>query len=89
MSVIQERYNPIVVAANSTVLIHGDNVGGFLCTASGTITLVANAYDGKAQQTLLTAFAVTAGIYYPLPFFLGRNGGTFTTASSGAGLLGV
>ncbi len=89
MSVIQERYNPIVVGANSTVTIHGNNIGGFLCTATGTITLVANAADGKPQTTLLNAFAVTAGIYYPLPFYLGRNGGTFTTASSGAGLLGV
>lgn len=86
---IQERYQPIVVGANSTVTIHSNQVGGFLCTASGTITLVAAASDGKPQTTLLNAFAVTAGVYYPLPFFLGAQGGTFTTASSGAGLLGV
>lgn len=89
MSVVQERYSPIPIGANSTVNITGSNIGGFLCTASGTITLVANASGGKPQITLLTAFAVTAGIYYPLPFFLGNNGGTFTTASSAAGLIGA
>lgn len=89
MTIVQERYNPIVVAANSTVTIYGNNVGGFLCTATGTITLVANAAEGKVQTTLLSAFPVTVGIYYPLPFYLGSKGGTFTTASSGAGVLGV
>lgn len=89
MSVVQERYNPIVVAANTTVPIYGNNIGCFLCTATGTITLVANANDGKAETTLLSAMAVTAGFYYPLPFYLGKNGGVFTTASNGAGVLGV
>ena len=89
MATIQERYNPIVVGANSTVTIHGDNVGCFLCTTSGTVTLVSNAHDGKAQTTLLSAFAVTQGTFYRLPFYLGRNGGTFTTAGGATGLLGV
>ena len=89
MATIQERYNPIVVGASSTTIIHSDNVGCFLCTASGTITLVSNAHDGKAQTTLLNAFAVTQGAFYRLPFYLGRNGGTFTTAAGAAGLLGV
>jgi hypothetical protein len=85
--VIQERYAPTVVAANTAVDIPGAGVGGFICTASGTITLVAKAAAGKPQTTLINALAVTAGLYYPLPIYLGRNGGTFTTASSGAGLL--
>jgi len=89
MAHVQERYNPIVVGTNSTVRITGDNVGGFVCTVSGTITLVANAADSKPQTTLLTNFPVTAGVYHPLPFYLGKNGGTFTTAGGASGLLGV
>jgi len=71
--VIQERYTPLPVAANSTVIIYGDNVGGFLCTTSGTITLVSNAHDGKVQTTIVNAMSVTAGIWYPLPFFIGTG----------------
>lgn len=89
MACYQERYTPVVVAANSTVTIGATAVGGFLCTANGTITLVAAAADGKAQTTLINAMTVTAGTYYKLPFFLGKMGGTFTTAGGGAGVLGT
>ena len=82
MSVVQERYNPVVVGANSTVTFTSNNVGGFLCQVSGTITLVANQYDSVPTTTLLNAFPVVAGIYYPLPFYVGKNGGSFTTAGA-------
>lgn len=85
---VQERYTPKPVAANSTVTISGSGVGGFLCTTSGTITLVRD--DGQgATTTLVNAMAVTAGVYYPLPFYLGPTGGTFTTAGGAVGCLGV
>jgi len=89
MSIITERYNPLVVAADSTEVINGNAIGGFLCTASGTVTVTANAGDGKDAYTVINALAVTAGVYYPMPFYLSKNGGTVTTASSGAGVLGV
>ena len=87
--IIQERYNPVVVAANTTVPIYGDNIGGFLCTTSGTITLVKNPNnDGNTTSTtLINAMAVTAGTYYPIPAYLGKNGGAFTTAGGAVGLL--
>lgn len=87
--IVRERYAPVVVAANSTVAITSNSTGCFLCQVSGTITLTTNAQDGKAATTLLNAFPVTAGIYYPLPFYLSANGGSFTTAGGAAGLLGV
>lgn len=87
--IVQERYNPIPIAANSTVIVSGSAVGVFLCTTSGTLTVVSNAYDGKATTTLLNAMAVTAGQTYKIPFFLGSNGGTVTTAGGAVGLLGV
>lgn len=85
--VVQERYNPVVVAANSTVTVFGDNIGGFIPATDGTITVVSYVQDGKPQTTLLSSFPVTAGIYVPLPIFLGKNGGTFTTAGGASGLL--
>lgn len=87
MSVIQERYNPIPMAVNATARVYGDNIGGFLCQTSGTLTLVSNAHDGKAQTTLLNAYSVISGIYYPIPVFIGKEGGTVTLASGASGLL--
>lgn len=85
---IRERYTPVVIAADSTNEITNNSIGGFLCSTDGTITLIAFAADGKAQTTLLTDFPVTAGIYYPLPFYLGKLGGSFSTVGA-AGVLGV
>lgn len=87
--VIQERYNPIPIAANTTVEVSGSAVGVFICTTSGTLTVVSNAYDGKATSTLINALAVTAGTTYWIPFFLGSNGGSVTTAGGAIGCLGV
>lgn len=87
--VVQERYSPIPIGANTTVEISGNAIGLFVCTTSGTLTVVSNAYDGKATTTIVTALAVTAGQVYPLPFFLGSNGGSVTTAGGAVGTIGV
>ncbi len=84
-----ERYSPVICAANSTTPFSGSSVGNFICTATGTITLVANQADGKPETTLLDTFAVTAGDILELRMFIGKNGGYITTASSGAGVLGT
>jgi hypothetical protein len=88
-SIVRERYTPVVIATDSTNKINSNAIGGFLCTDTGTVTLIAEAQDGKAAVTILDTFAVTAGVYYPMPFYLSSNGGTFTTAGGGAGVLGV
>lgn len=82
------RYSPIVVGAGATVPITSNMVGKFICTTTGTITIVANAADGKPQTTLLTTFAVTGGQIYELNLYLGKEGGTITSASA-VGVLGV
>jgi hypothetical protein len=84
----QLRWNPLPVAANSTVQIKSSRIGGFLCTATGTLTLVRNNEDGTTT-TLINAMAVTAGQWTFIPFYLGRDGGSVTTASSAAGIVGV
>jgi len=87
--IIQERYSPIPIPANTTVEVSGNAVGVFICTTSGTLTVVSNAYDGKPTTTLINALTVTAGTTYWIPFFLGSQGGTVTTAGGAVGCLGV
>ena len=54
---------------------------------SGTIAIVSYPQDGKPQATILTGYPVTAGVYCPIPVYLGKSGGMFTTASGASGLL--
>ncbi len=86
---VQERYNPVLVGVNSTVTLPHNSVGIFLCTVSGTLTINVAKADARPAYTLLTAFAVTAGTTYKIPFYLGTNGGSVTTAGGAAGVLGV
>lgn len=81
---VKERYNPEVIGVNATVTLTADAVGGFLAKTAGTITVV----DG-AGTTIVDAHPVTAGGYFPMPFFLQRAGGTVTTAGGASGTLGV
>ncbi len=87
MSQIQERYRPVPIAANTTVVLPATcNIGGFLCKTAGTITVV----DSNGV-TVVNAVAVSAGIYTPMPFTL-AGGGTpvvVTTAGGAVGTLGV
>ena len=85
----QERFTPYTVAANTTIQLSASALGGFLCKVSGTITCVKNPSGGNPSATVIDAHPVTAGTYYPLPFYLGTNGGTFTTAGGAVGVLGV
>lgn len=86
--VTQLRWNALPIAANSTVQITGSRVGGFLCTTTGTLTIVRNNDDGTTT-TIVNALAVTAGTWTFIPFLLGNHGGTATTAGGGVGTLAV
>lgn len=81
MSTIQERYSPEVVGVNATITIYSDSIGGFLAKTAGTITVV-----DEHGVTIVDAFPVAAGAYYPLPFYLGSGvNSTFTTAGGASG----
>jgi len=86
--IIQERYDPVPVAADQSITFTSNNIGGFLASTAGTISIVQRKEDGT-EVTLLSDFPVQPGVYYPLPFYLGVNGGTFTAAGGASGLLGV
>lgn len=83
MTTIRERYPAKFIAANTTVTILGDSIGGFLCKTDGTITVT-----NSRGTTVVSAHPVVAGVYYPLPIYIGdSNLGTFTTAGGASGSL--
>lgn len=84
MTVVQERYTALPIAADSSETLTGQAVAGFLCKTGGTITVV----DAKGK-TVVDAFPVTAGFYYPLPFYLQGNGGVITTGGGASGTLAL
>lgn len=81
---VKERYDPKVIGLNGTITLHADAIGGFLAKTAGTITVV----DGYGT-TIIDAHPVTAGGYFPMPFYLGRAGGVITLAGGASGVLGV
>lgn len=83
---VQQRYSPVVVGVNATVSLTATGLGGFLAITDGTVTVV----DQKGV-TIITAFPVTEGNWYPMPFFLGGPAlnATFTTAGGASGTIGV
>ncbi len=79
-----ERYQPYTAGVNATVNINRQSVGGFLCITSGTLSVTRS--DGTA---VVTAFPVTAGNWYFIPFLIGHNGGTVTLAGGASGTIGA
>lgn len=79
---VQERYTPEVVGVDTTITLYSNSIGGFLAKTAGTISVV----DGSGT-TVVDEHPVAAGGYYPLPFYLGTSGGTFTTAGGASGTL--
>lgn len=82
---VRTIYNPIVMAANSSVRLNQTMIGAFFATANGTITIT----DGGGQ-TLLSAFPVTAGQRLEFEMSLiskGQAPSVVTLAGGAAGLL--
>lgn len=74
-------HSPLLVAAGATVPIRASRLGGFLCTTTGTITIVRD-NGGGSTTTLVNALPVTAGQWVDIPMLIGSNGGTITSASA-------
>lgn len=84
MYLSRERFTPAKIGVNSTITLSGSDVGGFLCLIAGTLTITK--LDGTV---IVNAVPVTAGTWLPIPFYIGENGGTATTAGGASGVLGV
>lgn len=83
MSKVREIYRPVAMGANTSYVVGGAKIGGFLPTVSGTLT-VTDA-DGS---TLLNAYPITAGTAVPLGMWFNTSeGGTVTLAGGAAGTL--
>jgi hypothetical protein len=79
----QERYQPQLIDVDGTYVGTYDSIGGFLCKTGGLLTVT------RADSVVIVdEMPVTAGIWYPLPFFVGK-GATITLASGASGTLGV
>jgi len=84
LSDIKERYRPLPIAVNTAVPFTSQQIGGFLCQTAGTVSLTT-----VSGTVILNAFPVLAGVYYPMPFYVHTQGGTFTTAGGASGVLGT
>lgn len=74
-------YSPLLLGAGASESIRASRIGGFLCTTTGTITIVRND-GGGSTTTLVNALPVTAGEWVDIPMLIGSNGGTITSASA-------
>lgn len=81
-SVVQERYQPKPMAANSSLKVSKQSIGGFLCVTSGSVTV--KDYVGN---DLVDELPVTAGVYHPIPIYLGPHGGTIELGGGASGTL--
>ena len=81
-TVVQERYAPKLMAADSTLVVSKQSIGGFICSTGGAISVLD--YEGN---TLVDVFPVTAGSYHPLPVYLGPHGGSVVLSGGAEGTL--
>lgn len=77
--VVQERYHPQAMAANSSYVLTGAGIGGFAAVTAGTITVTA-----ASGTVLLNAFPVAAGSVYGIPILTGAAGGATVVLAGGA-----
>jgi hypothetical protein len=79
---IKEHYDPKPIEVNGTKKV-GPCIAGFLCKATGTITVT-----DELGNVLVDAVPVTAGQYTKIPlWFPSAAGGSVTLASNAAGTL--
>ncbi len=83
--VITERYRPVSLGVNEVYSMPQgqQSLGGFIAVTAGTITIV-----NGLGATVLSAFPVAAGVYYPLPVFAPASVITLAGGASGTILLG-
>jgi len=80
---VRERFRPQPMGINGQYTIRGSNVGGFLATVAGTLTLT-----DPNGTVVVNAVPVTAGVYTPIPAtFSSAEGASVQLAGGAAGTL--
>jgi hypothetical protein len=77
--IVQESYQPRRMTASGVIFTGPGQLGGFFATAAGTVQIT----DADATS-IVDAFTVTAGVFYPLPFSMG-NGASCVLAAGAQG----
>jgi len=77
--VIQERYHPQAMAANTSLVLTGAGIGGFVAVTAGTLTVT-----DPNGTVLVNAFPVAAGSVYGIPILTGVHGGAIVSLAGGA-----
>jgi len=83
MSFVYSRYTPAPIGVNGSVTkIPANQTGCFSCVTTGTLSIT----DSQGVA-VLTAFPVTLGTFYYIPFYT-AGGFTVTLAGGASGTLG-
>lgn len=81
------HYKALPIAADTTTVIQGSHIGGFLCTTTGTITI--NRIDEGITTVIVDELPVTAGQWVDLPFYVGTDARSNIVTTGAAGTLAV
>ena len=85
MPSFQETYNPVPMSASGPVSAMAVNLGGFLCSTSGTLQL---RHTNVGGAIAVASFPVTAGVWHAIPLAFGS--GAYAELGGGAtGTFGV
>lgn len=82
---VKEIWNPKPMTASGPLVERGHHIGGFLCTTDGTLQVTAGVVSGGAD--IVSAISVTAGSYYPMPFYC--QNGAYAVLTTAAGTFAV
>lgn len=77
----KEKYSPRPMGVNATTVVEGVELGHFIATTAGTITVV------NGGITYLNAHPVAAGSFLPLVMGFSQPGTTVTLAGGASGCL--
>lgn len=69
------------MSLSGMVVRKGGILGGFLCTTDGTLEITVGEVSGGAD--IVSAFSVTAGSYYPMPFYCQDGAYAVLTTATG------
>lgn len=65
-NMVQESWSYKPLVASGQVAARDGQLGGFLCSTAGTVTVYDNA--AATGNVMVANMPVTAGVYHPMPF---------------------